>query len=230
MCGRYSFAPKPKQLAESLADILLPDQLEISFNIAPTQQAYVIASDSPVQLQKMEWGLVPHWSQEGKNEGKLINARSEGIEEKPSFRTPVQSKRCLIPADSFYEWKKIPGGRKMPYRILAKNGSLLLMAGIWDEWRLGNVVKKTFSIITTTPNLEVSNLHNRMPVIFPDADTAQKWLADSVLTDALALLKPMPDDTLTMYPVSERINKPDVDDPSLQTAVQAPLDLFNQGS
>lgn len=230
MCGRYSFAPKPKQLEESLAGVLIPDQLEISFNIAPTHQAYVVPASRPLTLEKMDWGLVPHWSQDGKNEGKLINARAEGIEEKPSFRTPVQTHRCLIPADSFYEWKKLPGGRKIPYRILAKNGGLLLMAGIWDEWRHGNTVKRTFSIITTSPNRELSELHNRMPVIFEDERTARSWLADIPLQQALALLKPMPDDQLTMYPVSERLNKPDVDDPSLQTAVQAPLDLFNQGS
>jgi putative SOS response-associated peptidase YedK len=148
MCGRYSFAPKPKQLDTQMRDVQRPVELHISYNIAPTHQAYVIANDAPGTLQTMEWGLVPYWSADGKNTGRLINARAEGIEEKPSFREPLRSRRCLVPADSFYEWRTEPGGRKTPYRILPENDDLLFMAGIWDEWRHGDAHKRTFSIIT----------------------------------------------------------------------------------
>ena len=108
MCGRYSFAPKPKQIDAQLRDVQRPLELKISFNIAPTHQAFVTANDQPQVLQSMIWGLVPHWSADGANSGKLINARAEGIEEKPSFAETVRSSRCLVPADSFYEWRAGP--------------------------------------------------------------------------------------------------------------------------
>ena len=134
MCGRYSFAPKPKQ-REALEDMLdLPEALQLSFNLAPTQPAYVIANDQPDTLQRMEWGLVPHWSKDGKNSGALINARAESLLEKPSFREAFRTRRCLVPADSFYEWKTLPGRQKAPYRIHSTDGQLLFMAGIWDIW------------------------------------------------------------------------------------------------
>lgn len=226
MCGRYSFAPKPKQ-REALEDMLdLPDALQLSFNLAPTQPAYVIANDQPGNLQRMEWGLVPHWSSDGKNAGKLINARAEGIEEKPSFREPIQSRRCLVPADSFYEWRKQPGGRKLPYRIFMKNDGLLFMAGIWDEWKQAGKTKRTFSIITTTPNREMSDLHNRMPVILPDAETQQLWLSNLPLNEVLALLQPLHDGQLSLYRVSEKLNKPGYDGPDLQEPMPEELTLF----
>jgi putative SOS response-associated peptidase YedK len=227
MCGRYSFAPKPKQLEEAIPGLELPAQVEISFNIAPTQLAYVLSNDLPKHLQKMEWGLVPHWSMDGKNSGKLINARAEGIEEKPSFRDSIQSRRCLVPADSFYEWRQEPGGKKAPYRIFLENGALLFLAGIWDEWRQGDAFKRTFSIITTTPNLEMSTLHDRMPVILSTAETQQQWLSAIPLEKTLELLRPVPDKTLAMYRVSDKINKPGYDGPDLQEPVPEPWRLFN---
>ena len=154
MCGRYSFVPSKKQQETQLKDLAPPAPWRLSYNIAPTHQSYVITQ--PGHLEQMEWGLVPHWSRDGINTGKMINARSEGIEENPSFRDPVRQHRCVVPADSFYEWRTEPGRRKIPYRILRKDGSLLFMAGIWDEWQSNNEHKKTFSIITTTPLADVS--------------------------------------------------------------------------
>lgn len=225
MCGRYSFAPKPKQLAEELPGLILPAQLEISYNIAPTHQAYLITGDQPTHLQRMEWGLVPHWSPDGKNSGKLINARAEGIEEKPSFRDALRSRRCLVPADSFYEWRTEPGGKKAPYRILPGDGSLLFMAGIWDEWQQGDLRKQTFSIITTTPNTEMSALHNRMPVIL-NPENRQQWLQESELNKALELLKPVTDGSLSMYRISDKLNKPGYDEADLQEKEAEPWRLF----
>lgn len=226
MCGRYSFAPKPKQRKE-LEDIVeLPADLQLSFNIAPTQEAYVIANDQPRQLQRMEWGLVPHWSADGKNTGKSINARAEGIEEKPSFREPIQSRRCLVPADSFYEWRKGPNGRKTPYRIFLKQEGLLFLAGIWDEWRQAGYTKRSFSIITTTPNLEMSELHTRMPVLLPDEASRQNWLADQPLDQVLAMLHPPKNGILSVYRVSDKLNKPGVDAADLQDPVAEEWTLF----
>lgn len=226
MCGRYSFAPNPKQLEARMRDIQRPAELKISFNIAPTHRAYVIANDQPNILQSMIWGLVPHWSADGANSGKLINARAEGIEEKPSFRDPIRTRRCLVPADSFYEWRTAPGRQKLPYRILPQDGGLLFMAGIWDEWRRGGEVKRTFSIITTSPNEEMGNLHNRMPVLLTNADARQTWMSPIPLSDALALLRPAADGLLSIYRVSEKLNAPGYDEPDLHEEVQELPTLF----
>lgn len=226
MCGRYSFAPKPKQLETALPGIQLPAQLEISYNIAPTNQAYVVASQQPLELRKMEWGLVPHWSADGKNSGKLINARAEGIEEKPSFRDAIHSRRCLIPADSFYEWRKEPGGKKAPYRILLAGGGLMFMAGIWDEWRQGDMLKYTFSIITTSPNQEMETLHNRMPLIFSDTARQEQWLSEKSLAKVLPMMRPLQDGMLRVYRVSDQLNKPGYDKEDLHQQVPEPWLLF----
>ena len=209
-----------------MRDTQRPAELKISFNIAPTHTAYVIANDRPDALQTMEWGLVPHWSADGKNSGKLINARAEGIDEKPSFREPVHNRRCLVPADSFYEWRAGPGGRKIPYRIFLENGDLMFMAGIWDEWKHGNEIKRTFSIITTTPNEEMASLHNRMPVMLVDRKAQQSWLSPLPLDATIAMLHPPMDGLLSMYPVSEKLNKPGYDAADLQEEVKEPPTLF----
>lgn len=225
MCGRYSFVPTKKQQDEQLQLLELPATLHLSFNIAPTQQAYVIANDQPQVLQQMNWGLVPYWSRDGANSGKLINARAEGLLEKPSFRVPALRRHCLVPADSFYEWRTLPGKRKIPYRILLKNDRLLFMAGIWDEWRGAGGVRRTFSIITTAPNAEVSALHDRMPVLLLDPVEQQRWLNTGDPEETLALLQPPPNDILELYRVSERLNTPGNDGPELHEPVAEEGDL-----
>ncbi|HLP95216.1 MAG TPA: SOS response-associated peptidase [Saprospiraceae bacterium] len=225
MCGRYSFVPKAKQ-QKTLAEVVqLPAELPLSYNIAPTHEALVIADDHPQQLQRMEWGLVPHWSADGKNSGKLINARAEGIEEKPSFRESILRRHCLVPADSFYEWRK-QGARKIPYRIFRKDEQLLFLAGIWDEWKQGGQIKRTFSIITTTPNREMADLHDRMPVIFSTPEECRRWLSPGPLEESLRLLHPPADDLLAMYRVSEKLNKPGYDAPDLQDPQPEEWTLF----
>jgi len=219
MCGRYSFVPTKKQLDEQLPDVEIPATLQLSFNIAPTHRAYLIAGDQPHTLQQMVWGLVPHWSRDGANSGKLINARAEGILEKPSFRTPALRRHCLVPADSFYEWRTLPGKKKAPYRIRLKNGRLLMMAGIWDEWHSGDTRKRSFSIITTTPNKDVASLHNRMPVLLLDQNDQQRWLKTDDPEEIIKLLHPPSDDVLEMYRVSEKLNAPGLDGPGLHEKV-----------
>jgi putative SOS response-associated peptidase YedK len=227
MCGRYSFAPTPKQRKEQLPMLDALEVININFNIAPTQQAYVIGSDQPRQLQLMEWGLVPFWSKDGANQGRLINARSEGIETKASFREPIHSRRCLVPADSFYEWRTAPGRRKIPYRILRHEAQLMFMAGIWDEWRQGNLVKRTFSIITTRPNKEVSDLHDRMPVLLLDPAEQETWLSQkSTPEQIMELLHPPADGLLELYRVSERLNSAGAEGAGLQERVEEELRLF----
>jgi putative SOS response-associated peptidase YedK len=208
MCGRYSFVPSKKQLDEQLQEFELPAIVQFSFNIAPTQLAYVITNKQPLVLQQMQWGLVPYWSKDGANSGKLINARAESILEKPSFRAAAVKRHCLVPADSFYEWRTLPGKRKIPYRIRLKNDKLLFMAGIWDEWHRGTETKRTFSIITTKPNAEVAALHNRMPVLLLDPDIQKRWLETSDPEAIQELLHPPTNDILELYRVSERLNTP----------------------
>lgn len=227
MCGRYAFAPTPKQRKEQLPMLDSSEVINTRFNIAPTQLAYVIGNNEPQQLQLMEWGLVPFWSKDGANHGKLINARSEGIETKVSFRKQFHSRRCLVPADSFYEWRHAPGQRKIPYRILRHDAQLMFMAGIWDVWRQGNTVKRTFSIITTRPNKEVSELHDRMPVLLLDPAEQQIWLSqESTPEQITALLHPPVDGLLELYRVSERLNSAGAEDPELQVRVPEELRLF----
>lgn len=226
MCGRYALAPSSQQKSEQLRDLKQPIRWKIRYNIAPTQSAYVIANDAPAQISEMTWGLVPSWSSDGVNNGKLINARAESIFEKPSFREAIQSRRCLVPADSFYEWRKEPDGRKLPYRILLKNGALMFMAGIWDEWGVGSNAKKTFSIITTGPNEEMADLHNRMPLILPSKAMQEKWLSDLPAEKIATMLQPPENGLLRMYRVSERLNSTSYDAPDVQEEVPDVLRLF----
>ena len=169
----------------------------------------------------MQWGLIPHWSKDGKGGASLVNARVETIVEKPSFRESIQWRRCVVLADSFYEWRT-EGGRKFPYRIQLFNDELLLMAGIWDEWN--NV--KTFSIITTEPNAEMSKIHNRMPVILRGDSDCEKWLGKTDLGDILNMCKKPEKDFLHIYRVSEKINSVKNNSAYMHNEVPEELRLF----
>ncbi|NJL77054.1 MAG: SOS response-associated peptidase [Saprospiraceae bacterium] len=216
MCGRYSLVTTDVAVQIQLGNMQLELPSIARYNIAPTQFAPVVTNTQPGLFQHFTWGLVPFWSKDGKNTGKMINARAEGIESKPSFRQPIRTKRCLVLADSFYEWRKT-GTQKQPYRILLQNGTWLVFAGIWEEWRGGEQPMRSFSIITTTPNREMATLHDRMPVLLLDAATQQQWLSENSLPSILALLKPPPDDVLTYYPVNPLMNKATFDAPSIHT-------------
>ena len=138
MCGRYSQVYTVTQVEQQL-QIPLVGSAEIipNYNLAPTQEAIVILNESPRQLQAIRWGLVPYWSKDIQQGARLINARSESIVTKPSFRIPIRQRRCLVIADSFYEWRR-SGQQKLPYRILRSNDELLVMAGIWDIAKINN--------------------------------------------------------------------------------------------
>ena len=221
MCGRYSLAPKKKQTDLSPEDTPLPPEVQEHYNIAPTQDAVVLNSAG---WKTMQWGLVPHWSADGANRGKLINARCETVFEKPSFRDAVRRRRCVVPADSFYEWRREPGGRKIPYRILSASGKLLYMAGIWETW---HGEKNTFSILTTSANSDVCALHDRMPVFLCNEPSRKKWLdPETSENELLEMMQPAPAGYLTMYRVSERINAPGPDDVGLHEPVQENPTLF----
>lgn len=226
MCGRFSFVASKEKIQKQLGDIDTGSNIRLNFNVAPTQHAYVITNDSPGRLQYITWGLIPAFSRDGKNVGKLINARREGIESTPSFRLPIRQRRCLVLADSYYEWKTI-GLQKIPYRVALKNGDLMLMAGIWDVWYHGDYAIKSFSIITTSPNKEMGTLHTRMPALITSKEKQNKWLEHIELDQVLGILHlPVPDDTLNIYRVSEKVNSVKNNSPELHQAIPDQPTLF----
>lgn len=206
MCGRYSQVYQIEQ-AEKQLGISLSASTEIvpNYNLAPTQEAQVILNEDPYLLQLLRWGLIPHWAKDIKQGARLINARRESIATKPSFRVPIRKRRCLVLADSFYEWRR-SGKEKLPYRILRKNDELLVMAGIWDEARIDDQYYRTFSIITTSPNAEMEAIHDRMPVLLLNQKDQQAWLGEQSLDETLELLQTPADDVLRYYRVSQRVN------------------------
>ena len=165
MCGRYSFAPDLKIVNEHY-DISVNDgDLTPNYNCAPSQLLPVITNDKSIGFNFFRWGLIPFWAKDISIGNKFINARSETILEKPSFRNAFRQRRCLVPADAFYEWKQ-EVKEKIPYRIFLKNQNIFSMAGIWEKCKLPNgETIFSFAIITTQPNTLMTKIHNRMPVI-----------------------------------------------------------------
>lgn len=207
MCGRYVMADVT-ELSERFQLRRLPAELFPHYNVAPGQRMPVVVAEGDGRAaQLMRWGLIPSWAKDPKIGSRTINARSDGLADKPSFRTPFRRQRCIVPASGFYEWMKA-GSRKTPYFIHRKDRKLLGFAGLWDRWRdpLGHDLL-SYSIITTTPNELVAPLHNRMPAILKH-DDEEAWLdPDNHDTDFLAtLLKPYPAEALEAYTVSTEVN------------------------
>ena len=219
MCGRYSLVEINKLLLRySIVDSgfhFLP-----RYNIAPTQEVPIIVhGEKGNSLKSMKWGLVPHWANDPKIGNSLINARAETIVEKPAFRTAFSKRRCLVPADSFYEWIKF-GKQKVPHRILPKNGDIISFAGIWESWFSKDKKELlSFAIITTGPNQTMKNIHDRMPVILRVEDE-DAWLKlDTTKESLLSFLMPCNDDFLESYEVSRELNDPANDRPELIQAI-----------
>jgi len=213
MCGRYTLA-KPKKSIESHFRAQLPKgEHRERYNIAPTQALpVVVASHDARAMEAMRWGLVPSWTKDIKTQSPLINARAETIREKPSFRSSFKSRRCLVPADGFYEWVKKDSG-KVPYRIHLASEGLFAFAGIWAEWGKDDERLRSFSIITTGANSALQSLHHRMPVILAP-DTYDLWLdASATQEDVAALLNPYPSELMAYHEVSLKVNSPRNDDP-----------------
>jgi len=225
MCGRYTLYTDPERLRERFD--AEPDRpLEKRYNCAPGQQLPVITNDEPDRMQFFKWGLTPAWADE---EQGLINARAETVRQKRSFADAYESRRCLVPVDGFYEWAD-RGEGKRPYRVAFEDDRPFAVAGLWERWDeptrqtglaefgIGGASEEsstleTFTIITTEPNDLVADLHHRMAVILPPEHESE-WLHGD--PDAVVdLLEPYPDDELHAYRVSERVNSPANDDPSL---------------
>jgi len=216
MCGRYRLSRR-KQIIEEYFDSA-PWDVDWSprFNIAPTQPVPVVRQNpkEPVrEVSLMKWGLIPHWAKDPSIATSTINAKSETASTKPAFRDPLRCRRCLIPADGFYEWQTT-GNTKQPYCFEVREGELFAFAGLWDGWKdsTGHWVK-TCSILTTTPNAMTAAVHNRMPVIL-DPDCYDLWLDPRVQDVSVVseLLKPYDAKFMRRYPVSARVNSRANDD------------------
>jgi putative SOS response-associated peptidase YedK len=225
MCGRFTLHSRDRIKLKGLASLDLP--FEARYNIAPSQSVLSLGDfGSGLEARLLTWGLIPSWSTDGKG---FINARAETLEEKPSFSESFRLRRCLIPADGFFEWKRT-GREKRPFYFQAVDEVLFAFAGIWDTWsNRGNVVTSC-AIITTVANEMVGELHDRMPAIllheFQDA-----WLDPRTDRTVLAeMLKPFPSLMMKRYPVSSSVNSPDNDSADLlvrvDTEVGQTLNLF----
>jgi putative SOS response-associated peptidase YedK len=224
MCGRYRLSRR-KQLVEEYFDTE-SDEAEWTprYNIAPSQPVPVIRQNPKEprrELSLMRWGLIPSWAKDASVAARMINARSETAGTKPTFRDPLTNRRCLIPADGFYEWQRT-GKVKQPYCFEVNDGELFAFAGIWDRWTDPNRnTVETFSILTTSPNAVTSAVHDRMPVIL-DRDSYDMWLDPAMrdMTTASELLKPYDDQLMRCYPISTRINHVANDDEECSSPVE----------
>ena len=215
MCGRYTLTVTPEKLRELFGFDVTPN-LQPRFNIAPTQLAPVVrAGGGGRRIDLMRWGLVPSWSKDTSIASKLINARGETLSDKPSFRDAFAQRRCLVPADGFYEWRK-EGEGKQPFRIGMKGGAPFAFAGLWESWtapadadNAGETVE-TFSVVTTAANARLRPIHHRMPVIVDPADY-DSWLTGASEA-AQAVIRPFPPDDMAFYRVTTRVNSVRNDD------------------
>jgi len=215
MCGRFTLTVSARVLAE-LFDVPEPVGLAPRYNIAPTQQVLVARTgDGGRELASVRWGLIPHWTDDPSIGSRMINARGETVATKPAFRSALKHRRCLIPADGFYEWKKEAGG-KQPYLIRFADGRAFAFAGLWERWlpRDGGEPIDSCTIITTTPNELLRELHDRMPVILPTA-AFDDWLrSEPPAAPRLdELLAPHPAAQMEAFAVSRRVNSPAYDGP-----------------
>lgn len=190
------------------------DEIDPQYNIPPTSDIPVVLNiANKRQLRLLKWGLVPFWAKDTTIGQKLINAKAETILEKPSFYSAFKSRRCIIPANGFYEWKQ-EDKHKQPYVVKSREDTLLGLAGIWEQWNKQEQLLETCAIITTSPNKLIEPLHNRMPVILNKTDYSV-WLDSATPIEAVhQLLKPYPDELLTAYPVGRKVGNPRNNDAS----------------
>lgn len=199
MCGRYAIHSSQKVLEEYFK-LVQSEKFIQRFNVAPSSKVPVIRLDADkLTLVNCHWGLIPHWARDTKIQP--INARAETIAEKPFFKSSFRNRRCLLPANGYYEWKN-ESGQKQPYYCKLKDSELFAFAGLWDRWEQDNEVIESCTIITTEASISVSNIHHRMPVILRQ-ETYQDWLGSAEPT----LLQPYPG-RMKCFPVSTSVNNP----------------------
>ncbi len=209
MCGRYLLT-SPLEAIQQIFKIDQMTNLGPNYNVAPTHDMPIIhrkQGSSGNELTVARWGLIPHWAKDTKIAYPTINARSETAAQKPAFRDAFKRRRCLVPADGFYEWKR-DGKEKRPYLIRLQGGGAFAFAGLWATWK--DVT--SFTIMTTEPNEFMADIHNRMPVIL-SLENHERWL--DVEAAPADILKPCPSDWLEAYPVAKRVGNVRNNDASL---------------
>jgi putative SOS response-associated peptidase YedK len=226
MCGRARLSSDVSEI--KLVFSIPPDRptpnFAPSWNVAPTDPLPIVRRDRDGRrsLDIMRWGLVPFWAKDIKVGFANINAKAEGIENRPAFREGFERRRCLVPVDNFYEWKNTPTG-KQPYAIALVEGGLMALAGLWENWRspAGERVR-SFAIITTQPNTLCAELHNRMPAVLAP-EIWPVWLGEEPATPRAlkALLAPYPSEAMRCWPVSRRVNSVKNNDPGLTDPIAA---------
>jgi putative SOS response-associated peptidase YedK len=220
MCGRSSLTVTEKQLEERFGATFYSDDLERynplpNFNVAPTHRMPIILNTDTTHFNVLRWGLIPFWAKDEKVGYKMINARLETLDQKPSFKTPLAKRRCLVPMDAFYEWKR-EGKLKIPYRIFTTDQAIFSVAGLWESWRspTGEIIN-SYTVITQAANEMVGEIHDRMPAILPN-ELKYEWLNnDLAINDLLSLISPYPSENMAMYQVSQRLNNVRENDISL---------------
>ncbi|MBT3327123.1 MAG: SOS response-associated peptidase [Gemmatimonadales bacterium] len=222
MCGRFTLAADEQQLVEAFDIPTLTFDFQPSYNVAPGQSTVVVAADGAGRRAgQLKWGFVPGWlDQPGSG---FINARSESVADKPSFREAFARRRCLVPADGFYEWRR-DGDAKVPHWFHPSSASPVAFGGIWESWsRPDQEPKHTFAILTTAANEDVRGVHDRMPlVISPRAFSV--WLdRNAQAAEVQSLLRSAPDGTFDVHPVTDRVNRPSENDVGLTEPTKLPV-------
>lgn len=224
MCGRMSvFDPQP-EIERRFGSTFDPDDPDWQprYNLAPRQNLLAVRSDEPDTMHQLNWGLIPSWVDVPDDFSLLINARGETVHEKPAFRSAFEKRRCLVPANGFFEWGG-QRGSKQPYFIQRPDAELFAFAGLWERWESNGDTRETAVIITTDSNDVVDDIHDRMPVMLEE-DEESTWLESDDPDELRALLDPYPDSETESYPVSKRVNSADNEDSDLVE----PIDIGEQ--
>jgi len=225
MCGRFSLTTEEQQLNEFFRLAGGSEPYVPRYNGAPTQNLAVITAEEPRKLRFFRWGLIPFWSREFQGSTPVINARAESLEEKPMFRQAFRKRRCIVPADGFYEWSR--SGNKQPYRFLMADDSPFAMAGLWDEWthEPGRIIR-SFAIITTASNNLMEPVHNRMPVIL-HKEMYDEWLYGDNEANLSEMMTPFAESRMKVYKVSSLVNSVKTEGPELIRPLME-QDLFSK--
>ena len=206
MCGRFQLSVSGKKISERFNVELFQEMFTPRYNCAPSQYLPVITNEKQKIVQLYRWGLIPDWARDANIGNRLINARSESLMEKVSFKQSFIRRRCLIPANGFYEWDK--SKKKIPYRFYLKGEKLFAMAGLWNGWKSSNgLTIHSFTIITTQPNSLVKTIHSRMPVIL-QREHEKNWLEEKDPQQLKKMMKPYADKEMESYAISYKINAP----------------------
>lgn len=232
MCGRSSLTKTEKEIEERFNATFYSDELERynpipNYNIAPTQYCAVITNMDRDKINLFKWGLIPHWSTDTKSAFRMINARIETLQEKPAFKNLVQSHRCIVPLDGYYEWKK-EGKTKQAYRITTKDQAIFSCAGLYTKWKSPtNDTVHSFTIITQNASSSIAHIHERMPAILSKAQESF-WLDNNIPPkEVIDIISPYSDEQIHHYPVSNRVGKVSENDEKLIEEIAVQKTLFD---